>query len=176
MIQLNSPYSFMQVMFAEAAGMHASAIRLDVAPALVFTDPSQPPDFSGLDEVVALAQQYHLRVVGDLFTVPWWISACPTAGDAATAARCGTTDLTDYQSMIAQIVARADPVIRDWEVWNEPDNPAFFTGTPQQYAQMLRAAHDAIKQVDPQANVLLGWISGTYSMNWLAQVLRHAGC
>jgi hypothetical protein len=46
MLQLNSPYSFMQAMFAQAAGMHASAIRLDVAPALVFTDPSQPPDFS----------------------------------------------------------------------------------------------------------------------------------
>ena len=44
--------------------MHASAIRLDVAPALIFSTPSQPPDFSGLDEVVALAQTYHLQVVG----------------------------------------------------------------------------------------------------------------
>lgn len=33
MLQLNSPQPFMQAMFAEAARMHASAIRLDVAPA-----------------------------------------------------------------------------------------------------------------------------------------------
>ena len=76
MLQLNSPYPFMQTMFAEAAAMHASAIRLDVAPALVFHDPSQPPDFTGLDEVVALANAYHLQVVGDLTTIPWWIASC----------------------------------------------------------------------------------------------------
>ena len=71
MLQLNSPYPFMQSMFEEAAAMHASAIRLDVAPALVFHDPLQPPDFTGLDEVVSLASTYHLRVVADLTTIPW---------------------------------------------------------------------------------------------------------
>src|SRR5947209_3402457 len=51
MLQLNSPYPYMQTVFAKAAAMHASAIRLDVAPALVFHDPLRPPDFTGLDEV-----------------------------------------------------------------------------------------------------------------------------
>jgi hypothetical protein len=45
MLQLNSPPSFMQAMFSEAANMHASAIRLDLAPSLVFTDLLQPRDF-----------------------------------------------------------------------------------------------------------------------------------
>ncbi len=170
MLQLNAPYSFMQTMFAEAAGMHASMIRLDVAPALVFTDPSQAPDFSGLDEVLALSRQYDLPVLGDLFTVPWWIADCQTPTDIAQMSRCGTDNLALYGSMIAQIVARADPVIHDWEVWNEPDNGEFFTGTPPQYAHMLRAAHDAIKQIDPEADVLLGGISSTAGMSWLAQV------
>ncbi len=40
---------------------------------------------------------------------------------------------------------------------------------------MLRTAHDAIKQIDPQANVLLGGISGTSGMTWLAQVLLTPG-
>ncbi len=40
MLQLNDPPSFMEAMFAQAAAMHASAIRLDVAPALVFSSPS----------------------------------------------------------------------------------------------------------------------------------------
>jgi hypothetical protein len=173
MLQLNSPYGFVQDMFTEAVGMHASAIRLDVAPALVFTEPSQPPDFSGLDRVVGLAEQYHLRVIGDLFTIPWWIAACRSSTDDPT--RCGTDDLADYRSMIAQIVARADPVIRDWEIWNEPDTASFFTGTPEQYARMLRVAHDAIKTIDPQANVLLGGISGVSGMSWLAQVFTVPG-
>src|SRR5689334_23040103 len=81
MLQLNSPYPFMQAMFAEAAAMHASTIRLDVSPALVFHDPLQPPDFTGLDDVVALAGAYHLQVVGDLTTIPWWIASCATPRD-----------------------------------------------------------------------------------------------
>jgi hypothetical protein len=175
MLQLNSPSSFMRAMFAEAVRMRASAIRLDVAPSLVFTDPSGPPDFTGLDEVVTLAQQYHLEVVGDLFTIPWWIANCHSAADLSRMGRCGTDDLGAYQSMIGQIVSRADPVIRNWEIWNEPDTSSFFAGTPQQYALMLRAAHDTIKAIDPQAEVLLGGISTTAGMSWLSEVLSTPG-
>ena len=173
MLQLDDPPSFMQAMFAQAAAMHAAAIRLDVAPALIFTSPSQPPDFSGLDEVVALAQTYHLQVVADLLTIPTWMAQCATP--TSTPSRCATGDLPAYGSVIAQIVRRADPVIRDWEVWNEPDNGEFFDGTPQQYAGMLRTAHDAIKSVDPADDVLLGGISGVMAEGWLAQVFAASG-
>jgi hypothetical protein len=83
---------------------------------------------------------------------------------------CGTDDLGDYRSMISQIVAHSDAVIHDWEIWSEPDDGQYFTGTPQQYARMLRAAHDAIKAIDPQANVLLGGVSSAAAMSWLGQV------
>jgi hypothetical protein len=175
MLQLNDPASFMQAMFAQAAGMHASSIRVDVAPSLIFSTPGAPPDFSGLDEMMELARQYNLQVLGDLDTIPWWISDCQTPTDLTGMTLCGTDDLSDYGSMISQIVAHADPVIRDWEIWNEPDNDQYFTGTPQQYAQMLRTAHDAIKAVDPQANVLLGGMSSTAAMGWLAQVFSTPG-
>jgi hypothetical protein len=175
MLQLDDPYSFMQAMFAQAAGLHASAIRLDVAPALVFTQPTLPPDFSGLDEVIALSQQYHLRVIADLFTIPWWLANCQTPAARLDPERCGTDNLAAYGSVIGQIVAHADPVIRDWEIWNEPNNGSFFTGTPQQYALMLRTAHDAIKAIDPQANVLIGGISNLSGMSWLTQVFATPG-
>jgi hypothetical protein len=175
MLQLNDPLPLMQAMFAQAAGAGASAIRLDIAPALIFTSPTQPPDFSGLDEVMSLSQQYDLPVVGDLFTIPYWIADCATPGDAVTTSRCPTDDLTDYAAEISQIVGHANPVIQDWEIWNEPDSQTFFTGTPQQYALMLRAAHDAIKQVNPADNVLLGGVSGTSAQSWLAQVFATPG-
>jgi polysaccharide biosynthesis protein PslG len=174
MLQLNDPPSFMQAMFAQAAAMHASAIRLDVAPALIFDGgPSAPPDFSGLDEVMSLAQTYGLRVVADLMTIPPWMANCAVPNDDPS--RCATGDLAGYGSVVGQIVSRADRVIRDWEVWNEPDTSAFFDGTPQQYAFMLRTAHDAIKAADPAADVLLGGISGPAGMGWLGQVLAAPG-
>ena len=175
MLQLNDPPSFMKAMFAQAAAMHLSAIRLDVAPALIYTDSSKAPDFSGLDEITTLAQRYHLRVVADLFTIPWWLASCQATVDLAQMSRCGTDDLADYRSIVTQIVAHAHPTIRDWEIWNEPDSPAFFAGTAQQYARMLRVAHDAIKEVDPGANVLLGGISGLAGAIWLGQVFATPG-
>ncbi len=175
MLQVNDSFSLMQKMFAETAKLQAGAIRLDVAPALIFPSGPDQPDFSGLDEIMSLARQYHLRVVADLFTMPAWLANCQTSTDQAGTARCGTDDLTGYASMIRQIVSHADPVIQDWEIWNEPDNRQFFTGTPAQYAGMLRAAHDAIKQVDPNARVLLGGISTIAGMSWLAQVLATPG-
>ena len=173
MLQLDDPPSFMEAMFAQAAAMHASAIRLDVAPALVFSSQGRPPDFSGLDEVVALAQRYDLSVVGDLLTIPTWMADCATP--TSTPSRCATDDLSGYASVISQIAARADPAIRDWEVWNEPDTTQFFDGTPQQYALMLRTAHDAIKSVDPADNVLLGGVSSVAATGWLAQVFATPG-
>ncbi|HEY2005442.1 MAG TPA: choice-of-anchor D domain-containing protein [Solirubrobacteraceae bacterium] len=174
MLQLNSPYPFMQTMFAEAARMHASAIRLDVAPALIFPSQGGAADFGGLDEVMALAQEYHLRVLADLFTIPPWMAGCSAIG-AVARSRCAPDDEADYGSIITRIVSHADPIIRDWEIWNEPDSSAFFSGSPQQYADMLRTAHDAIKAVDPAANVLLGGLSGSSAMSWLAQVFAAPG-
>lgn len=175
MLQLDDPPSFMRAMFAAAAGMGASTIRLDVAPALVFPDSTSDPDFSGLDEVMALAGQYRLRVVADLMTMPPQLADCPPSTPPSDAARCATDHLQAYGSLIRQIVAHADPVINDWEIWNEPDSGQFFHGSPSQYAWMLRTAHDAIKQVDPQAQVLLGGISSTAGSVWLAEVLAVPG-
>ena len=47
MLQVNDPPSFMQTMFAEAAAMHVPAIRLDVAPALIYTPRQSRRTFRG---------------------------------------------------------------------------------------------------------------------------------
>jgi hypothetical protein len=175
MLQLDDPPSFMRAMFAEASAMGASSIRLDVAPALVFAQGSSDPDWSGLDDVMSLSEQYAMPVEADLVTVPSWLAGCPQPMSPSDAARCAPDDLGDYGELIGRIVAHADPVILDWEVWNEPDSSQFFHGTPTQYAWMLRTAHDAIKRADPRAQVLLGGISDTAGSTWLSQVLAVPG-
>ncbi len=45
--------------------------------------------------------------------------------------------------------------VRDWffEVWNEPNLKAFWTGTQQEYFDLYRHTVDAIKAVDAQLRV-----------------------
>lgn len=43
-----------------------------------------------------------------------------------------------------------------WEVWNEPDFTLFWLGTVEEYARMLEVSYVAIKQADPDAEVMVG--------------------
>jgi hypothetical protein len=51
--------------------------------------------------------------------------------------------------------------ITAWQVWNEPDVPAFWpTGPdPAAYTELLRVTHDAIKRIEPDAEVVAAGLS-----------------
>lgn len=53
----------------------------------------------------------------------------------------------------------ADTHVTTWEIWNEPDLCQFWSGTPRQYARLLKTAYLVIKQVDPDATVLWGGLA-----------------
>ncbi|MBK8031389.1 MAG: hypothetical protein IPK17_18255 [Chloroflexi bacterium] len=64
-----------------------------------------------------------------------------------------------------------------WEVWNEPDLPMFWGGTPQDYARLLRVSYVMIKHADPFATVMFGGLSFAQANTafWLRQVLDTIG-
>jgi hypothetical protein len=50
-----------------------------------------------------------------------------------------------------------------WQVWNEQNAAFFWHGSkpsPSRYAELLRLTHDAIRAVDPAAEVVLGGMYG----------------
>ncbi len=57
----------------------------------------------------------------------------------------------------------ADPIpITAWQVWNEPSLVHYFTPSPSvtRYAELLRISHDAIKNEDPRAQIVLAGLPG----------------
>jgi hypothetical protein len=50
-------------------------------------------------------------------------------------------------------VAREFPEIRSFVVWNEPNAPAFWHGSPELYARLLTETRRALKSVDPGLRV-----------------------
>ncbi|MGH2851693.1 MAG: hypothetical protein ACRDLP_13885 [Solirubrobacteraceae bacterium] len=50
--------------------------------------------------------------------------------------------------------------VNAWEIWNEEDSTAWWTGTPAQYVGLLKAAYPAVKSADPSATVLVGGLTG----------------
>lgn len=50
--------------------------------------------------------------------------------------------------------------VKSWQVWNEPNLPAYWGGDPSatEYARMLRRVSGAIEAVDPEAEIVSGGI------------------
>lgn len=69
--------------------------------------------------------------------------------------------LDDWCDYVRHVVERYKGDIKHWEVWNEP-NIGFWRPEPdpEQYAALLIASYETIKQTDPEAQVVYGGTAG----------------
>jgi hypothetical protein len=79
-------------------------------------------------------------------------------------------DIAEWENYVFRTVEHYRDRIRHWEVWNEPYWIGFFTGTPEEYAQLLKVAYRAIKRADPKAVVVGGCFTPTAEA-WTQRVL-----
>jgi hypothetical protein len=79
-------------------------------------------------------------------------------------------DNAEWENYVFRTVEHYHDCIQDWEVWNEPYWEGFFTGTPEEYARLLKGACRAIKRADPKAVVVGGCFTPTDEA-WTQRVL-----
>ncbi|UCC68528.1 MAG: hypothetical protein JSV79_00915 [Armatimonadota bacterium] len=82
---------------------------------------------------------------------PWAAARAPVKVREASVP---PSDLQDYYRFVHATVKRARGRVRYWQVDNEVDSPFFWQGSAEEYVQLLRTAHRAIKDADPQAVVV----------------------
>jgi hypothetical protein len=61
--------------------------------------------------------------------------------------------IEDYVRFVKELVRRYQKEIKQWEIWNEP-NIFFWQGPKDMYAELLAKSYAAIKEIDPEAQVL----------------------
>lgn len=111
-------------------------------------------DWSRVDYMVAGAEARGLTVFGILLSSPPWASLGGvnqvSTDRPRTAALYGT-----FAGAVAEHYAGR---ISAYEIWNEPNGREAFSPNPDPafYAEMVRAAHPAIKAADPAATVVVG--------------------
>ncbi len=171
-----TPHAMKERAFAESKALGASFIRVDVELGPIFESGGQPrqqPDWSGLDDVMELSRRYRLPVLGIVLGTPAYVSDCPELG--ADAGRCGARDPGEYGRLAGELAAHARGTIAYWEILNEPDGRWAFEGTPEQYARMLSASHDAIRSRAPEDQVVLGGVRGPTDPHWIDQAFATPG-
>ncbi len=118
-------------------------------------------NFKRADRIVALAEKYHVELAPDLgLAAKWAVSDEARAKPGWQFQFYPPVDPNDYATFTGKCAERYRGRIRFWEIWNEPDLSHFWRGTTDEYIEMLRLSYAAIKQVDPNAQVLCGGMSG----------------
>ena len=127
-------------------------------------------DFSVYDHVVLTAAAAGMRVLPTLMDAPPWRSTAPAVGQAH-----GFYPPRDPQAMAVLaglLVQRYGPLgtlwaahpevtpmpIHSWQVWNEPNVVTWWASGPDpaQYVRLLSAVSEAIRGVDPTAEIVAG--------------------
>jgi hypothetical protein len=89
-----------------------------------------------------------------LWCTPRWASSAEGAEYVTRAAP--PRDLDDYRRIAQWASEHWAGRVAAWEIWNEPDLPAFFGGDVGGYVDLLEAGHAGIEAGDPSAEVVLG--------------------
>jgi hypothetical protein len=79
----------------------------------------------------------------------------------------------DFGAFMGFLAGKLRGQVGGYEIWNEPDTPTYWHGSPPdvaRYVALLRASYSAVKAADPTAKVITGpttgnnyaWIDGLY--------------
>ncbi len=133
-------------------------------------------DWSTLDGEVAAARAAGAEVTLTLGMTPTWASSQPSLASAYGAgATAMPSSLADWDGYVSAVVNRYRGQIAGYEVWNAPENPAYFTDQPSQAAGDIAslAQHTAsiVHGADPSAVV----VSPAFSSQGLAAFITAGG-
>ena len=119
-------------------------------------------NWTGLDARVATALAHNADVVYTLGgRTPQWASLQPDATSPYGPGQCAEPKTDQlWQDWVRTIATRYKGKIKFWEVWNEPDIPDFYCGSPDKLIDFARQAYGILKQVDPTNRVLTPGFSG----------------
>ena len=122
-------------------------------------------DFTRLDTLVSAAQAHHVQVTLVLAMTPSFYATSPTQppSDVDAYARFVRAVMTRYRSFNGQ------RGISSYQVWNEGNIKTFWTGTPQQLAQLTEVVDRVRDEVDPRATVVAPSfvVSMPYQRQWM---------
>jgi len=97
-------------------------------------------DFSKYDSIAAKLKAKNIKILGVLDYGNLWCD--PTTGE--------TSAINKFADFAYNAAKHFKLNIKLWEIWNEPNNPFFWTTTSAEaYTRLLKASYGAVKQADP---------------------------
>jgi len=124
-----------------------------------------------LDIWVAAAEQHGVQdILLTLGQTPPWASTNPDdVNYIGAGAPAPPTDNQYWRDYITAVAQRYKGRIRYYEIWNEPNDPTYYTGTVAELAELTAEAYSILKSVDTGNTVLS---PAAYAPGYLNQLLE----
>lgn len=114
------------------------------------------------DQIVALAEQYGVRIIARIDNPPAWTHADPNIGAFAP-----PDDIQDYVNFASAVAERYRGRIQHYQIWNEPNIFPEWGNQPvdpEAYTDMLCRTYRALKAIDPEIVVISAALSPTVAL------------
>jgi hypothetical protein len=129
-------------------------------------------NFSRLDNLVALAKDHDTEVILPLALTPQWASARPDEPSAYTpGAAAEPASINDWTTYVRTVVRRYKGLISYYEMWNEVNVKATWTGTPAGIVALQEAAYKVIKAEDPDAKFISASVESAGALPYMRSLL-----
>ncbi len=148
-----SPSEYDQGAFA-AAACGIKLFRSNVGWSLVQPEKDQW-DFSRFDTAIALLEKYNMKYCSSIAYTPKWAIAqgAQYTGKKTSSAR---PDIEAWKNYVSEVAKHLGEKNFYYEIWNEPDHPSFLNASPEEYTDLMIAAYEEIKKVNPRLRVTTG--------------------
>ncbi|MFN8454364.1 MAG: cellulase family glycosylhydrolase [Anaerolineae bacterium] len=116
------------------------------------------------DQIVDLAEKYHLNIMARLSTPPSWSRALTdTVGTFAP-----PDNYKDYGDFVEAVATRYKGRIPAYQIWNEPNIYPEWGSYPinaEQYTELLKEGYTRVKAADSEAIVVMGALAATIELD-----------
>jgi hypothetical protein len=136
-------------------------------------------NWSKADKVVNLARGNGKDIIYTFGGTPTWASSEPGQGCSYGNGSCAAPhSLSDLSTFARAIATRYKGRIKYYELWNEPNDRHYYTGSMSSMVAMAATIRDAIKSVDSSAVILSPcptWSSSGAPYTWMTSFLKAGG-
>jgi hypothetical protein len=133
-------------------------------------------DWKSTDAAVDAATQHGVDVLINMGFTPQWASSTPDKRCLVGTGQCAEPrDFQDWRDYVRTLATRYKGRVKFYEIWNEPDDASFYTGSDAGLIQLTRGAYEILKGIDPSIQVLSPAPGGLGGLALLDRFFRGGG-